>query len=171
VAGFGAAIWTTSRTIRAARDDKLWEKKAASYKDAVSFLLQRNQRRKVLTQRHPVTEAEFASVNEPFGDIESPARVFALESRLHAFAPEHVVLAFKNAVAADNDAGYRYLAWIRASSAEAVAAAETAFNEASQLAQIRDNASLEAIRGDLGVDRAPGVPAGQILPPDPIPRG
>jgi hypothetical protein len=72
VAGFGAAIWNTRKTLAAAREARIWDRRAAAYVDAIHEVDGRRTRREALTSRgdignigsHPVEEMRKAEEPE-----------------------------------------------------------------------------------------------------------
>jgi hypothetical protein len=52
VAGFSTAAWSTSKTIKAAREHRLWDQRAAVYVDTIAAMYLRQTRRKYDAQLH-----------------------------------------------------------------------------------------------------------------------
>ncbi len=159
MAGFGAAILTTNKTIKSARYDKLRGWRAEIYVDLLAAITQRQAERLVEVQtEHPPEIFEGAETGpEPDWD--------RLEARALAFASQPVLKALLHASAADDDSRGPYRIWL----AERTEDAKVAAIKARQAADDTDRRLAELIRAELQGGRSAPVPvllrvAGPIEP-------
>jgi hypothetical protein len=101
VAGFGASIWNTGRTIAVAREGRLWDKRADAYEAALTEMLNRSAtRERWLDSSSETWTAEnlaeyFASANKPEWSV--------AEGKLIAYSPQQVLEALYETRSADAD--------------------------------------------------------------------
>jgi hypothetical protein len=177
VAGFGAAIWNTRKTIVHARESRVWDRRAAVYVDALVAVNYRQfSRQYAAMPRHPSytntrknAEAYLAAHEQPDWS--------ELEARLQAFASAPVFTAVQASSTAHSAAMgilkiRRLLATLDTSdeddnaetAKDAVAAAADA-EKKWQAAEAADDAVVELIRTELQGrslplgDWRPAVPA------------
>jgi hypothetical protein len=106
VAGFGASIWTTSKTIAAARESRVWDQRAAVYVEALAAVHHRQisrgyQMSRVTDETRQLALAYLTTHKSP----DWPA----LEARLQAFASQPVFTAIQASSTAHREAisGFR----------------------------------------------------------------
>lgn len=101
-----AAADNLKRTLDAARDDRLWEKKTLAYEEIIAYLLYIQAKRRLLLRRGFITynkEYEEAS-DRRVGDYK-PASWWELQARLAAYGSLESHAAFEASVKADNEVG------------------------------------------------------------------
>lgn len=107
VAGFGAAIWNTRKTIHQARDNKLWDQRAAVYVDTLAAVHYRQvQRDGELVREFPGDEMTHRV--EAYLAAFEPPDWQSIEARLLAFATEPVFAAAGESAAGHEMAMYAY---------------------------------------------------------------
>jgi len=147
MAGFGAAILTTNKTIKSARYDKLRGWRAEVYVDLLAAVKQRQDERLVEVQTELPLEFEVAATGpEPDWD--------RLEARALAFASQPVLKALLHASAADDESRGPYRIWL----AERTEKAKVAAIKARQAADDTDRKLAELIRAELQGGRSSPVP-------------
>lgn len=92
VAGFGASIWNTSKSIAHARENRLWDKRAAVYVEALAAVHSRQIGRMVLISS--LDPQNTLKVPTDVARYETPDWV-GLEARMQAFASEPVFTAMQ----------------------------------------------------------------------------
>jgi hypothetical protein len=151
-----ASTANTIRALEAARSDRLWDKQAATYSDAITAIRWRQARR----QRQFIA----AGRGRMLADEKPPVEWWELQGRLFAFASPAVLLAFKTA----SDAGIRADgSWLEldllvheadtldaefdpvADSTPEMDRVREAARQAVQAANDKDDALIQAIRDDL----------------------
>lgn len=99
----------TMRILNATRDDRLWEKRAAAYEEAIAYLLFRQFARSNLG-----SELAGRSYTEPpkswFGNYEPPGWV-VIQGRLLAYGSDEIVAANQEAHAANDRIAWSYERW------------------------------------------------------------
>lgn len=111
VVGFITNLRTTTRTLDAARDQRLWEKQAEVYEEILAFCAYRQASR----QRHisvgdsPDTRA---GLQKLLGSYEPPSW-FQMQARVIAFGSAEVEQAFRNARNADEACALAQLVAVR----------------------------------------------------------
>lgn len=110
VAGFGATIWTTRRTIRAARDARIWDERARAYVDTLAAIGFRQEKRMHDTQTVRLDDETQRAADQHFGTYVMP-NWFDLEARLHAFGSERVVEAVRRSSEAHGAALDAFQTW------------------------------------------------------------
>jgi hypothetical protein len=160
IAGFGAAIYTTRRTIQAARDDRLHDQRAALYVDVLRAVMYWQLLRTVRT--HDVDPATRLPENASslLEGFEEPDW-HALDARQLAFASEPVFSRLQARYWADAAASDLFVMWLRDRTHENRTAAVAARDAADKA----DHALVELIREEL---QGKGKPlADFVLPPEP----
>ena len=164
VAGFGAAIWNTRRTIAHARETRVWDRRADVYVEALAALRHWRIERStgIGTDDPELQEAGPPTHPEPDWDELGP--------RLQAFASESVFAAV-NALQWAHEKAMFAITHKEAESArdsnKVREAARAARREALEAAGVADDAAVELIRTELqGKDRPI-----DDSPPDYIPPG
>jgi hypothetical protein len=92
VAGFGASVWNTRRTIAAARDSRVWDQRAALYIEVLAAVNHRQISRGYQMYAGAYETRELAKAY--LATHESPDWP-ALEARMQAFASEPVFTAIQ----------------------------------------------------------------------------
>lgn len=92
VAGFGATIWTTRKTLQHARNDRLWDKRAEVYVDALAAVHYRNAKRERDMRTWPMSPDDDRQ-EEAFLATYTAPDWHQLEARLLAFASQPVISA------------------------------------------------------------------------------
>jgi hypothetical protein len=92
VAGFGAAIWNTRKTMAQARESRVWDQRARVYTDAIAALHYRQTAREYRTGVNLPTEQAKRDAHHYLETYQPPSWI-ELEARLLAFASEPVVTA------------------------------------------------------------------------------
>jgi hypothetical protein len=108
VAGFGAAIWNTRRTISAASDTRIWDERAKTYVATIAAIGFRTQKREHDTRTIPLSAEAQAQADAYFARYVEPDW-FELDGRLYAFGSEDVINAVRRAGAAHAAAMSVYL--------------------------------------------------------------
>jgi hypothetical protein len=99
LAGFGASIWNTRRTIAHDREDRVWDKRASAYETALSEIVNRSAtRERWLNSSSENWTAE--NLDEHFASQYKP-EWFAAWARMLAYASQQVLKAFNAARSAD----------------------------------------------------------------------
>lgn len=104
-----ASSQNTIRALNAARDDRLWEKRATVYEETVAFMLHRQHQRDspVLHNR---TAREKSNATRLGGDYR-PAAWRTMQGRLVAYASDVIVAAYKESEDTDNRAFFSWIGW------------------------------------------------------------
>jgi len=141
VAGFGATILATSKTIRNARKEKVRDWRAAVYVDVLAAVSYRQFRRLTDT----------ASIDDEPSDVQWSTDTYQvpdwqnLEARLLSFGSEPVFTATQASSAAHFKAVRAFNAWARDQSPES----RNAARDARQAADDADDVVAERVRVDL----------------------
>lgn len=156
VAGFGAAIWNTRRTIAHDRESRIWDRRAAVYIEALAAVNYRQAKRKYATQTSPLDEASQRALSGLAASQEFDWH--GLDARLQAFASEPVYTAVQVSSTASERAMIAFRAWRAAG-----ASSETsrAVDEAREAAEAADDDVIETIRTEL---QGRGKPLGDWQP-------
>jgi len=104
----GAA--STMATLAAAREDRLWDKRAAAYEETLAGVLYRQARRSHELRGFRWDEATEAQLKEVL-DKSQPPGWFQTHARLTAYASDAVRTAFEEATQADSEVRGRYEQW------------------------------------------------------------
>jgi hypothetical protein len=169
VAGFGAAIWNTRRTIAHARESRIWDRRSETYVDALVAVNFRQARRKQQTQTGPVDEATQRALSGLAADKDFDWHM--LESRLQAFSSNRVFTAVQDSSTASERAMTAFRAWQAEDKkgeyfSEANLETRRVADEALESAEAADDAVVELIRTEL---QGRGQPLGdwQAIPHEP----
>jgi hypothetical protein len=144
----------TVRALEAAREDRLWDKRAAAYEEAIAYLLYRKARRGQLFQALYQREDPDERMEQLYGDFK-PAPMLEIQGRVTSYSSEAVRAAFESAERADND--FRVIQimsipLLRASkdpdSAD-VLAAKSKIRAADDDAEEKDQELIKLIRNEL----------------------
>jgi hypothetical protein len=161
-----AATANTLRALDAARDDRLWDKRAAAYEETIAGMLHRQMKRQDRVRLlHYGPDHEKAL--EDFYASYDPLSWFVTQARLLAYASQEVKDAFDAAYKAEVEARTRYEEWkAKSEYAEGpdVIAALKGAQSAIKDAGAKDDALLAAVRAELQstpgkqLSRRPGSP-------------
>jgi hypothetical protein len=103
VAGFGATMWNTRETLRAAQDSKLRDQRAEVYLDALAVLNHNQLKRDVKMRTGAFDQKHMKTAKAYIGAFDRPDP-YRLEARLTAFASADVHLASQASYVADREA-------------------------------------------------------------------
>jgi hypothetical protein len=145
VAGFGAAIWNTRRTIAHARESRVWDRRADVYVEALAAVHHRQIRREFETQTGPLDDQTRKRTQEYIA-IYQQSDWHMLEGRLLAFASEPVITAVQASSAAHRDAIEAFMSW---QAAGASSETRKAVDKTRKAAEAADDAIVEQIRTEL----------------------
>lgn len=168
VAGFGAAIWNTRRTISHDRESRLWDRRAEVYVEALAAIHYRQVSREI--EINPVddqTRRRGQAILATYKPPDWPG----LEARLQAFASEPVITATQASSTAHRDAINAFRSWrayenevsLEMTPPPVFKAAVMAADEAAEAA---DDAVVELIRTEL---QGKGRPLGDWQAFEPAP--
>jgi hypothetical protein len=111
VAGFGASIWSTTKTLAHARESRVWDRRADVYIQALAAVNYRQISRQYDTlSPHPANTKVRERVQEYLATHEQPDWP-ELEARLQAFASEPVFTAVQASSTAHREAMIRFNFW------------------------------------------------------------
>jgi hypothetical protein len=160
-ATLNAAAENTARALDAARDDRLWDKRAEAYVDALYVIRHRQERRKdaIRAMRFQVDQETENHREEWLASINPPDEV-GMEMRLLAYATEPVLDAARATGEASVNVENAYQAWALlrdqrqsggpgALSGGNLSEANQAVQAALAKSDAADEALLSAIRADL----------------------
>ena len=154
-----AAAKNTARALDAAREDRIWDKRADAYVEALYLTRNRQERRGDMTRTIRLDQASEESRQQWLANFKLPDEV-GMEMRLLAYASEPVLAAARATGAANAEAENAYLYWkalieeaqrsapdapIRAQAGGAQKAMQTAVDASIKA----DEGLLDAIRADL----------------------
>lgn len=108
VAGFWAAVRNTSKTIEHARENRIWDRRAEVYVEALAAIHYRQVSRE--TQIHAMDD-QFRQRGEAILATYKPPDWSGLEARLQAFASEPVITATQASSTAHRDAINAFKSW------------------------------------------------------------
>jgi len=115
VVGFITNLRTTTRTLDAARDQRLWEKRAEVYEEILAYCAYRQaSRQRIMSLDEPPDYQ--AARQRLLGSYEEPSW-FQMQARVIAFGSPEVEQAFRNARDADEACAVAQLAAYRAAQA------------------------------------------------------
>ena len=138
VAGFGAAIWNTRRTMAHDRESRIWDRRAEVYVEALAAVNYRQRRTTAhATEDREYLEAYLARFQKP----DWPG----LEARLQAIASEPVFTAMQASSVAHTLASSAIQRWVWSESAEGFADAL----EKKKAAEAADDVVVELIRTEM----------------------
>lgn len=154
-----AAAENTAHALDAAREERIWDKRAEAYVDALYVVRHRQERRSDAARTIRFDQATEDSRQEWLASWKLPDEV-GMEMRLLAYASEQVLAAARAAGAANDKAENAYLDWKSLTDAarqsppdspvhDQVIAARKAIQPAVDEATRADEALLDAIRADL----------------------
>jgi hypothetical protein len=169
VTGFRSTRKATEATVGAAHSDRLWDRKADAYQDALAAAIWRMHQRHVFT-RPDLTDDQRAEAADALFAIEAEQDWWTLQGRLGTFGAKKVVRAYNESNLANQRAHQRHYTWqagrrgaqeMRNDSqvteqdiverlGKSLAAAGEAFLSAMTEAQAADERLEQAIRDDLG---------------------
>ena len=115
VVGFVTNMHTTTRTLDAARDQRLWERQAEVYEEILAFCAYRQASRQRITSLGDSPDIQ-AALQRLLGSYEPPSW-FQMQARVIAFGSAEVEQAFRNARVADEACAEAQLAAVRAAQA------------------------------------------------------
>lgn len=115
VVGFITNLRTTTRTLDAARDQRLWEKQAEVYEEILAFCAYRQTSRQRIISLGDSPDTQ-AGLQRLLGSYEPPSW-FQMQARVIAFGSAEVEQAFRNARDADEACAVAQLAAFRAAQA------------------------------------------------------
>jgi hypothetical protein len=149
VAGFGAAIWNTRRTIRAALDVRIWDERAKTYVDTLAAIGFRQEKRDNDTRAIRFDAETERNVEAYFAGHIMPDW-WALDARLHAFGSDDVVASVRTCGAAHAAALSAFEAW-RESGDEGLAKSEQIAKARALIAAANqaDTDAIDLISGQL----------------------
>ncbi len=176
-----AAAENTARALDAAREERLWDKRAEAYVDALYVVRHRQERRSDAMRTIRFDQATEAAHQEWLASFKLPDEP-GVEMRLLAYASELVLVAARTAGAANAKAEQAYLHWKSlteearqnapdAPAADQAIAAQRAIQPTVDEAIAADEALLAAIRADLHSrpSQAPSMPLGNSGDGLPVP--
>jgi hypothetical protein len=188
VAGFWATVRTNGKTLQAARDEKIWDKRAEAYADAIAAVHYRQQKREHDTRTYRLDD-ETERRDQAYLDAFTAPDWYALEARLVAFGSLVVVTSVQESSTAHFRALAAFRAWAAAADktradndargmgmpvpappreADRNIALHAAQAEARKNADGADDALIEIIRAELQGHPGPPVPQWEgVMPPDP----
>lgn len=92
------------RTLDAARDDKLWDKRTMTYEEITAYLLYIQAKRRLEARRRKYRmDAEFEAANDRLLGEYKPASWWALQGRLAIYGSDEAIAAFEASHNADNE--------------------------------------------------------------------
>lgn len=92
------------RTLDAARDDKLWDKRTQTYEEITAYLLYIQAKRRLEARRRRYRlDAEFEAANDRLLGEYKPASWWDLQGRLVIYGSDEAIAAFEASHSADNE--------------------------------------------------------------------
>jgi hypothetical protein len=163
VAGFGAAIWNTRRTIAHARESRVWDRRADVYVEALASMQYRQLSSRDMTLPDSIDGLHLHIALKQTKDLLAeykPPDLQGLEARVQAFASQPVLTAMQASNAAHRAAidAFKFKMEKPLPSPERVRAGVV---EAWKAAMAADYAVVEAIRTEL---QGRGLPLGDWQP-------
>jgi hypothetical protein len=157
VAGFGASIWNTRKTLAATHKNWIGDQRAIAYLDAIAAVHYRQFSRQVAAGSGPLTEDRrreaLAAYLWPDWNV--------LEARLLAFGSQPAITAMQEASPADLRVGRAFEAWKAASGTDNAQEQRSAYEGAIKGADDADDAFIEQVRTEL---QGKGWPLGDWEP-------
>jgi hypothetical protein len=158
-ATLNAAADNTARALDAAREDRIWDKRADAYTDVLYVVRNRQERRNDATRTIRLDQETEDRRKEWLASLKLPDEV-SVEMRLLAYASDPVLAAARIVGKANADVENAYLDWVSLSgearsagpdapSGERVIEAHQALQAAVAKSDGADDALLDAIRADL----------------------
>jgi hypothetical protein len=170
IAGFRNTRSATDKTVSAAHTERVWDRKADAYQEALAASLWRNHRRMYLTHTE-LSEEQYAEAANALFLMQTEQDWWMLQGRLGTFGSPSVVGAYNKSLLATEYAHRRHDEWRQArgivqdsrkgrgttaagvdANMVTVAEALTTFKNAMAQAQNADYALERAIRYDLNPD-------------------
>jgi hypothetical protein len=144
IAGFKNTRRATEKVLEARRDDRLWTRKADAYQDAMTEALQRADCRKKVVK----TKADDRQIpaKEPAAEDPMGKEWFDLQGRLKTYGRQEVLAAFEASMKATDALNPGHGRTVRVTEQ---------FMNLLHAAMAKDDALMDAIRCDLGIDRSP----------------
>ncbi len=100
----------TVRALNAARDDRLWEKRAAAYEETVAYLLFRQHERDNRSSYHIMGRDMSQATRWWFGGYKPPGGG-EIQGRLVAYASDAIVAACEDSSKAETEAFVKFMVW------------------------------------------------------------
>jgi hypothetical protein len=177
-----ASTANTMASLAAAREDRLWEKRAAAYEETIAALQYRQMKRQHELRTYRLPEDAEQQLKDFFDSYEPPGW-FEAQGRLRAYASDEVQEAFEATRQADLEVRVLYDRWFMlteqartamesgnfaaAPDGSLVVQARKGVNPALEEAEARDEAVIKLIRDEL--HRRPQS-AVMAVPPPGLPR-
>jgi hypothetical protein len=146
LAGFGAAIYTNNRTISAAREDAVKDRRADAYIDVLKQAAWQQEQRQDMRQM--LWQGTALPLTQP---TSGPIDYDTIEARMQAFATTNAFTALQVHSIANGRAEDAFTAWVQTRSGEDKAAALSAFEKVDAAR----SALVEQIRDELNPDGTP----------------
>jgi len=178
-ATIAAGSASTTATLAAAREERLWEKRAAAYEETLTGLLHRQAQRHFDLRKYRVSGEEEQRLKQFYEDYELPG-VFEVQARLAAYASDAVMKAHMatRGAHATVKVAYSHRAALRESAelaqesgrlggvpdADTMMDAQRQLDNALKAADAADQALIDVIRNELR-----SHPEAAVLPV-PLPR-
>lgn len=113
IAGFRNTRAATDQTLRAARGDRVWNRKADAYQDALTAALWRNHRRMYLTTAD-LTDDQYIRASAEVFERQTQQEWWEMQGRLGTFGAQDVVQAYNRSLKATEFAHRRHEEWRQA---------------------------------------------------------
>jgi hypothetical protein len=159
-----ASTANTMASLAAAREDRLWDKRAAAYEEVIAALQYRQMKRQHELRMYRLDEDSEQQLKDFFASYEPPGW-FQAQARLRAYASDEVWEAFEATRQADVEVSGRYRQWKMladdnrlavesgrpgaATDGQTTINARRAVNPAVEEAETRDEAVVKLIRDEL----------------------
>jgi len=179
IAGFGASIWNTRRTVALARESRIWDQRAAIYVEVLAGVNYRKRKREVEARLPPMADEETERARKYLASYQEPDW-HELQARLQAFASERVFKAVQASVDADEYVYDRFGILQRmampGSDRQMVETLRTSLWNARGVADGLDRAVIGSIRAELQDKNWPLIAypttfGSAVLAPGPPPEG
>jgi hypothetical protein len=143
----------TIRALDASRDDRLWDKRAATYAETAAYLLFQRDRREYRTRIYRAGQAaEDLLKDEMFGGYKPPGS-FEIHGRLAACGSRTIITAYEAAHAAHQEAARLFAQWSdllqSSDNSRAIEKAHEAFNAARDRTDHTAQAVIDLINDEL----------------------
>jgi hypothetical protein len=126
-----AGTASTTATLAAAREERLWERQAAAYEETIAALLHRQMKRQHELRMYRLTEDAEQQLKDFFASYEPPGW-FQAQARLLAYASDDVRDAFEATRRADGEVRVRCDRWMAMSEQARLAVASGRPNAAPE---------------------------------------
>jgi len=110
VVGFRNTRAATEKTVNAAHSERVWDRKADAYQDALTAALWRTHRRMYLTTAH-LTDEQYAEAANTLFMMQTEQDWWALQGRLGTFGDPEVVTAYNKTLLANENAHRQHDKW------------------------------------------------------------